>query len=263
MNEGFIIHHEQSGEILVGGSGPPGIAALQPVPDGCAVQAVDESQCMNIDHRKNWWTGQSIAGADEAQIGADKTAIVPGEPITLTVPEDAWVLMNDVLAQASGDTFVVQWFDPGLLHIQLAGCYWSEVIEVMVRELPDWEERLLAQVDAQANDFALRFSTPGDTQQQRYDAKYADAWAFVADKDAGDAPDINDDVYAFLKDEADLTGQSPEDAAAAIIAARAASRARDVRIERARRSAKVAVRLAGTAQDKVAAAQVDWESLLS
>lgn len=116
---------------------------------------------------------------------------------------------------------------------------------------------LHAQIDLAAGAFRARFITDVPGQAQTYEAKAAEAAAWLTASD----PDPAD--YPFLSAEAAASGLTVLAVAQTIAATTTEWRHLAAAIEGARMGAKRAVTAATTAETKRAAANVDWEALIA
>lgn len=124
----------------------------------------------------------------------------------------------------------------------------------------DWsafDAALHAGIDIEAGEVRCQYITDVPGQQLTYQHKEREAREWVA----ATAPSIAD--YPFLAAEAEATATTPDEAAAAIIAAADEWTAIGAAIEGARIGAKRAVSAAATAADKRAAAVVDWQAAVA
>ncbi|HEX7873050.1 MAG TPA: hypothetical protein VF475_09075 [Sphingobium sp.] len=109
-------------------------------------------------------------------------------------------------------------------------------------------------VDKGAGEFSSRFVTVAATQEMRYQEKYSEAVNWTPETDPADVP--------FLREEADATGQSIEVVATTVKQTRQVWKIIGSKIEGRRMGAKQAIANAETLPAIMAAANVDWESLV-
>lgn len=115
--------------------------------------------------------------------------------------------------------------------------------------------QMLERVNAEAGEFRRRFITDIPGQQATYLAKEQEAAAWTPSSDPAGFP--------YLVNEAAATGVSVADIAALVLQTASAWRALDPKIEGRRRGAAVAIAAAADAEAIMAAAAVNWESLLA
>jgi hypothetical protein len=121
-------------------------------------------------------------------------------------------------------------------------------------DLAPLRQHLKIRLDEQAETFRLRFITGGAGQAVTYLRKEAEARAWLADNGA---------ATPMLSAEAAAIGVTVAALADEVVANADQWVAIGSAIEAARRSAKVAMNAAAHIAELVAAAQVDWEALLS
>lgn len=110
-------------------------------------------------------------------------------------------------------------------------------------------------VDAEADQFCLRFVSPGVTQSMRYQEKVTEAKAW--------APGLDPNDFPFLKLEALETNQTIEDAVTSVLTKAAEWRTIGSKVESKRMGAKAAIAAAGDVPGISAAAQIDWPATIA
>lgn len=127
--------------------------------------------------------------------------------------------------------------------------------------LADIKQRLLLQVDAEAETARLRFITPGAGQALEYQATEREARAYLA---AGLPEPFDPMAYPFIEAERqaifDATGQlpAPADIITAVIGSADQWATVGAEIKRLRRAAKMAIESSTTISQARAAALVTW-----
>jgi hypothetical protein len=125
---------------------------------------------------------------------------------------------------------------------------------IVVLDAAAMDAALHAKIDVAAGRFRLRFITDVPGQSGTYIEKEKQAWRCLADEDEAEWP--------MIAGEAAARGITPAEMAAFIAGIAAEWRAVDALIETRRITAKLEVSAATTAEEKRAAAAVDWEALL-
>ncbi|WP_294390465.1 hypothetical protein [uncultured Sphingomonas sp.] len=131
-------------------------------------------------------------------------------------------------------------------------------VETIVAETIDlaaWKASQTGQVNAAAGALRRRFITDITGQQATYLAKETEAEAWVEGADPADFP--------YLACEAAAIGQTIGEVAALCLATSGQWRLLDPKIEGARRGAAVAIDAADTHEAALAAAQVDWDTVIA
>jgi hypothetical protein len=209
----------------------------------------------------------------------DTSDELPPEVIPNAAPNEQ---AEDVVAVVdSGKQFVsdagppthVRWFDGAVDFVRPFG--FTEAAEL--EELPpgfdpagwradpetrtlveDWstfDASLHARIDTEAGNFRLRFITDAPGQMLIYQRKEREARAWQ------EAISPNPSDFPFLTVEANATGRSCDEVAAAIVTAADRLALVGSMIEGVRFAAKLAVTTAPTRVAKEAAAAIDWESV--
>jgi hypothetical protein len=243
-----IVH--ASGQILA--------LVYAPVPDELLPpDAENVAAVASADQERHYWTGEELAERQEATISADAASVWPDQPITISAPPGSWLRLNGVFARVEGGSFSWSSPTPAAVAIELAGPLRSNRLVLRAVDPVAFEAKLKARIDAEAGEARKRFITSAAGQELTYQRKEAEARAWLA----SGAPALVGTDFPFLAAEAAATGQDVGAAAAAIVAAADLWSAVGSAIEGARIAAKRAVAAAATADDKHAAASVDWAAL--
>lgn len=242
------IVHQASGHIVA--------MTYAPVPEeGLPAGCVNVEEILHAEPDE-YWDGEDGQARTTSALTADRAKVSLGEPVTVTVPENAWLRVDNGFVQAEGTEWTWSSAVPRTAVVQLAGTWMSAMLVLTARADAAWTAKLLEKIDDEAGAVRCRFITEAPGQQLTYSRKEAEARAWVAASE----PELGD--YPFLAAEVGATGLSAGDAAAAIIAAADQWAQIGAAIEGARIAAKRAVSEAATVTDKIAAAAVDWEAVI-
>ena len=253
------VFHKTTGEILWTVDVPLADASLQTDPEdsantGAFTGDVDRDTHYIDDPNIFWEALDRI----EDSFPADKTAIVNDgvDAVTITCPDPCYVSIDGAWQEVTGGTFTFTSTDAGRHTIRLVGKYKGPEVVVMVYDPAVLKARLKANIDASAEKERLKYVTPGSAQSMVYNAKNAEANAYLAVVDAGGTPTPED--YPIINAEAIATGATIADTVTLVKTTALAWYSVAAQIEAQRMAAKQAVEAAATVQDAITAAEVTW-----
>lgn len=208
----------------------------------------------------DYWVDDQQVLQPRTDIALSNAAVLPGESVLIwaAAPECSYVF-KDTYAHAGGD-LSVSITEEGLHHLTLIGQY-RGTCTVEVRSLDGWKEHYLAKIDAENRSIEAQIVTIGQTMQDRYRRKAAQAALARARLEAGDPLDpVETPLIAGLVAEIQKTlpAYDPMTKIAEIEANAAAWVPLDDQVENLRDAAKTLVHAATTLTEIQAAADVAW-----